>query len=380
MRIRLETSLASLDSAVLRQLENSDYPFTDREFLLALEESGSVGGQSGWQSAHLVALDDNDRVLGLLLAYAKTHSYGEYVFDWEWARFFQANRVAYYPKLTSALPFTPATGPRILVAPGADQVRVRRELTAAAVDVARNSDMSSCHALFLQGDDLSAFTSAGFVERHSCQFHWTNRGYRDFQDFVETFVSKRRRDALRERRRAQEHGLTFARLTGKDLTAAHAASMEQLYLNTTAKKNAIPYLQAGFFAQLFAAMPDRILLVAAFDKDGEMVAGALNFYKGKNLYGRYWGSTDLFQDLHFELCYYQTIDFAIASGIQRFEAGAQGEHKIQRGFLPSVTYSAHLILDAQLRQPIERYIAEERAAVAAQMVELMSHSPFRPEI
>lgn len=379
IRIRLVTSLRSLDPAALRLLEDPDYPFTDQEFLLALEESGSVDGKSGWQSAHVIAVDEQDRVLGLLLCYAKTHSYGEYVFDWEWARFFQAHGVAYYPKLTSALPFTPAAGPRILLMPGADHAVIRKELTAAAVDIANNSDMSSCHALFLNADDLNAFKDAGFTERHSCQYQWTNRGYRSFQDFVETFISKRRRDVLRERRRAQEHGLTFSRLTGSDLTPAHAEAMERLYLNTTAKKNAIPYLQTGFFARLFGTMADRILLVAAHQADGEMVAGALNFFKGSHLYGRYWGSIDLFQDLHFELCYYQTIDFAIAYGIQRFEAGAQGEHKIQRGFLPSLIYSAHLILDDRLRQPIDRYIGEEREAIAQQMVELMTHSPFRPE-
>lgn len=376
---RLIKSLTALDSRVLDALAHPDYPFTDKEFLLALEESGSVDESSGWQSAHLAAVDEDERVVGLLLGYAKTHSYGEYVFDWEWARFFHTHGVEYYPKFTSALPFTPAAGPRILLAPGTDRDRIRKALITAAVELARHSDLSSCHALFLTRDDLAAFTAEGFTERHSYQYHWTNQGYRNFQDFVETFVSKRRRDVLRERRRAQEHGLTLSCLTGKDLTAEHAQAMEQLYLLTAAKKNAIPYLRPGFFARLFATMSDRILLNAAFQADGEMVAGALNFFKGNHLYGRYWGSTDRFQDLHFELCYYQTIDFAIARSLHRFEAGAQGEHKIQRGFLPSLTYSAHLIFDSRFSPPIERYIREERDAVHAQMAELMSHSPFRTE-
>ncbi|MES2745136.1 MAG: GNAT family N-acetyltransferase [Bdellovibrionota bacterium] len=362
LKIRLVQSLAEIDPKVWRRLQSPDFPFNDLEFFQALDSSGSIGKGTGWQSLYLLAENQAGVVVGILYCFIKQHSYGEYIFDWQWANFYQAHGASYYPKLLTSIPFTPATGPRILVDPETDSFSVRTGLIAAALELSQKSGLSSYHALFLEKDEQDYFEQRGLSIRHSLQYHWHNQGYRDFQDFLDSLIGKRRRDIVRERKRAQSHGLTIEALTGSDLKPEHASIMNALYQTTTDKKNAIAYLQPGFFDSVFDSMKDRILFVLASDH-GRPVAGALNFYKGNKLYGRYWGSLEPFADLHFELCYYQTIDFALRQNLAVFEAGAQGEHKVQRGFLPSTTYSAHKLFDARFAQPIVDFIDDERRAL-----------------
>lgn len=374
MKLRILKTVSEIGLETWRSLESPDFPFNDYEFFAALESTGSIGKGSGWQPIYLVIEgDDDSKVIGLLYAFAKQHSYGEYIFDWQWANFYQANGVDYYPKLLTSVPFTPATGPRILVSSTTqvDPDLIRTTLIKAALEISVNSRLSGYHALFIEKDEIPLFESEGLAVRHSMQYHWRNRGYKSFEDFLAQLVGKRRRDIVRERNRAQSHGLTIECLSGDDLQPEHAEIMEALYQTTTDKKNAIAYLQGGFFQQIFATMAPSIVLILA-SLDGQPIAGSLNFRKGSKLYGRYWGSFESYQDLHFELCYYQTIDYAIKNGIEIFEAGAQGEHKIQRGFLPSLTYSAHKIFDKRFAQPIEAFVREERAAVDEALLEMTS--------
>lgn len=374
MHVKVYTSLTAIGPAAWDRLQSPHYPFNDYRFLSALEESESIGAASGWQLAYF-ALEDEQGIRAVHPSYVKAHSYGEYIFDWEWARFYTQNRVPYYPKLTSALPFTPASGPRFLCrldAEGND----RAVLLEAALATARRSEMSSYHALFLEEPEAELFVDHGCLLRHSLQYHWQNAGYRDFQDYLERFIGKRRRDIVRERRRAQSHGLSIQQLTGSALTPGLAASMEELYLSTIDKKDSFAYLRPGFFERLFAQLSANILLVGAF-KGETLVAASLNLFKGEKLYGRYWGAVEPYPDLHFELCYYQTLDFAIVRNMRIFEAGAQGEHKIQRGFLPKIILSAHEIFDPRFRPALEAYVEAEKQHVAEAIQSLQSMNPFR---
>ncbi len=373
--VKLATRISTIGPEAWKPLETPHFPFTDYAFLKALEDSGSVGHDSGWQPVYLQSYDEQG-LAGVAFGFIKSHSYGEYIFDWDWARFFQKYRSPYYPKLLLAVPFTPASGPRLLIRLDADQAKVRADLIASVLHLVEESQLSSAHALFITPDECPYFEQQNFAIRHSLQYHWHNQGYRDFQDYLDSFIGKRRRDIGRERQRVQSSGLTIQMLTGQELKAEHAEDMDKLYLSTAEKKDAIPYLRPGFFADIFASMSDRILLVLA--RNGErLVAGSLNFYKGESLFGRYWGCFEQVNDLHFELCYYQTIDFAIRRGLSLFEAGAQGEHKIQRGFLPKLTLSAHRIRQEAFRLPIESYIHDERQAIDRALQELSFKSPFK---
>ena len=364
------------DLAAWRALEPPDFPFFDYEFLHALERSGSIGGGSGWSPVYLVCKDDLGGVLGALPLYLKAHSYGEYIFDWEWAHAYRQHGLPYYPKLVAAVPFTPATGPKLLVRPDADRAAVTRALLAAARRLGEEQRVSSSHALFLPEEELDEFIEHGFAVRHSVQFHWRNRGYGAFSDYLDAMMSKRRRQVARERR--QLEGVEIERLTGSELSPEHAATMYRFYLSTSDRKWGSPYLTGAFFAEVFRTMGDRILLVLARDRGtGRPIAGALNFFKGRTLYGRYWGTTEERRNLHFELCYYQAIEFAIERRLALFEAGAQGEHKLARGFLPSLTYSAHAIHHPDFRRAIEDYINVEKKILAEDMADYAQHDPYK---
>ena len=375
--------IGQADAEAWRGLEPPDFPFFDLEFLEALESSGSVGPSSGWSPAYLLCEDDaGASVLGALPVYLKTDSYGEYIFDWEWARAYREHGLRYYPKLVAAVPFTPATGPKLLVRPGLDEGDKGRTVKRALLDGARvlgdELRVSSSHALFLPEDELGEFTDNGFAVRHSLQFHWRNRGYGSFDDYLGALTSKRRRQISRERRQLGEEGLVIERLTGDDLTPGHATIMYRFYLSTLDRKWGSPYLTGAFFDEVFRTMKDRILLVLARDgTTGRPVAGALNFYKGRTIFGRYWGTFEDRRNLHFELCYYQEIEFAIERGLDLFEAGAQGEHKHARGFLPAITYSAHEIRHKSFRRAIERYIEEEKEWLAEAMEDYARHDPYK---
>ena len=379
MRVEPLYSIEHANETAWRTLEPPDFPFFDFEFLHALERSGSIGGASGWSPVYLVC-KEGERVLGALCLYLKTDSYGEYIFDWGWARAYREHGLPYYPKLVAAVPFTPATGPKLLVRPDADGARAA--VTHALLDAARRLGderrVSSSHALFLPERELDEFTERGFAVRHSLQFHWRNRGYDAFSDYLDALEGKRRRQVARERRQLEGEGLEIERLTGEELSPEHADVMYRFYTGTLDRKWGVPYLTRTFFTEVFQTMRDRILLVLARDKStGRPVAGALNFFQGQTLYGRYWGAAEERRNLHFELCYYQAIEFAVERGLTLFEAGAQGEHKLARGFLPSLTYSAHEIRHPAFRQAIERYIAEEKELLAEDMEAYAHHDPYK---
>ena len=375
MRVERVSSIRRVDEAEWRNLEPPDFPFFDYEFLIALERSHSVGRRSGWSPVYLICEED-EHVLGALPLYLKTDSYGEYVFDWAWANAFHEHGMPYYPKLVSAVPFTPATGPKLLVRPGADQDPVAKALLDAAQKLADESGVSSSHALFLPERELDAFEERGFAIRHSLQFHWRNRGYDAFPDYLDAMTSKRRRQVARERR--QIEGIEVERLTGDDLRPEHATLMYGFYVDTYDRKWGSPYLTKGFLDEVFHTMRDRIMLAIARDElTRRPVAGSLFFYKENALFGRYWGAVKDVRNLHFELCYYQGIEFAVERGMSLFEAGAQGEHKLARGFLPAVMYSAHDIRHPAFRRAIEHYIAEEREMISYELAEYMHHDPYK---
>jgi predicted N-acyltransferase len=351
-------------------------PFLSFDFLDACEASGSAVPAEGWAGRHLSLRDETGRVLGVMPLWLKGHSQGEYVFDHSWADAYQRAGGRYYPKLLSAVPFTPVTGPRFLAHPDADAATVRQALLQGAIALTERLGVSSLHVNFPTRDDWDAMGGAGLLQRQDMQYVWRNDGYATFDAFLAALSANRRKTIRRERREAQA-GLDIRVLTGAEIADAHWDAFFAFYMDTGARKWGRPYLTRDFFTRLGATMADRIALVMAF-RDGEAIAGALNLIGRDALYGRQWGALEEVPFLHFELCYYQAIEFAIARGLSRVEAGAQGEHKIARGYLPSPVYSAHFIADPALREPVARYLDGERPAVAAEIEAITADlSPFR---
>ena len=351
-------------------------PFVSFDFLDACEASGSAVPRQGWAGRHLSLHDDGGRVLGVMPLWLKGNSQGEYVFDHSWADAYERAGGRYYPKLLSAVPFTPVTGPRFLAHPDADAATVRQALLQGAIALTERLGVSSLHVNFPVRPEWEAMGEAGLLRRQDMQYVWRNDGYAAFDDFLSALSSSRRKTIRRERREAQA-GLDIRVLTGADITEAHWDAFFAFYMDTGGRKWGRPYLTRDFFTRLGAAMADRIALVMAF-RDGTPIAGALNLIGRDALYGRQWGALEEVPFLHFELCYYQAIEFAISRGLSRVEAGAQGEHKIARGYLPSPVYSAHFIADPALREPVARYLEGERPAVEAEIAALTADlSPFR---
>lgn len=351
-------------------------PFVSYDFLHACEASGSAVPRQGWGPRHLALRDETDAVLGVMPLYLKGHSQGEYVFDHGWAEAYERAGGRYYPKLLGAVPFTPATGPRLLAHPDADAPTVEAALLQGAVGLVRRLDVSSLHVNFPDDAQWRAMGEAGLLLRSDIQYVWRNRGYADFDAFLAALSSNRRKTIRRERREAQA-GLDIRVLTGDAIEPAHWDAFFAFYQDTGERKWGRPYLTRDFFARVGSDMADRIALVMAF-RDGQPVAGALNFIGRDALYGRQWGAVEEVPFLHFELCYYQAIQFAIERGLSRVEAGAQGEHKIARGYLPTAVRSAHWIADPGLREAVAAFLARERPAVE-QEVEAMTEalSPYR---
>jgi predicted N-acyltransferase len=351
-------------------------PFLSFDFLDACEASGSAVPQQGWAGRHLSLRDPEGHVRGVMPLWLKGHSQGEYVFDHSWADAYQRAGGRYYPKLLAAVPFTPVTGPRFLAHPDADAGVVRQALLQGAVALTERLGVSSLHVNFPTREDWAAMGESGLLQRQDMQYVWRNDGYATFDAFLVALSSNRRKTIRRERREAQA-GLDIRVLTGADLTEAHWDAFFGFYMDTGARKWGRPYLSRDFFSRLGATMPDRIALVMAF-RDEVAIAGALNLIGRDALYGRQWGALEEVPFLHFELCYYQAIELAIERGLSRVEAGAQGEHKIARGYLPSPVYSAHFIADPALREPVARYLDGERPAVAAEIDVMTAElSPFR---
>lgn len=355
---------------------HSGDPFVSFDFLNACEASGSAVASEGWGPRHLTLRGPNDVVLGCMPLYLKGHSQGEYVFDHAWADAYQRAGGRYYPKLLSAVPFTPAAGPRFLHAPGTGEATVRAALIQGALTLTERMGVSSLHVNFPTGPEWTAMGEAGLLRRQDMQFIWRNDGYKTFDDFLAALSSNRRKTIRRERREAQD-GLDIRVLTGSDITEAHWDAFFDFYQDTGARKWGRPYLTRAFFSLVGATMADQIALVMAF-RDDVPIAGALNFIGRDALYGRQWGALEDVPFLHFELCYYQAIELAITRGLSRVEAGAQGEHKIARGYLPSPVYSAHHIADPALREPVARYLDQERPGVQAEIEAMREDlSPYR---
>src|SRR5215831_9326413 len=353
-------------------------PFVSHEFLLALEQSKSVGGRTGWQPRYLIA-ESAGEVLGVAPCYVKSHSRGEYVFDHGWAEAFERAGGDYYPKLQVAVPFTPVTGPRLLARPGPLAAAVRGALADALVEVTMASELSSAHVTFLTEPEWQVLGERGFLKRTDQQFHWENAGYATFDEFLACLASRKRKTIRRERKEALSAGIEVCWLTGADLTEAVWDAFFAFYMETGSRKWGRPYLTREFFSVVGQKMSDRILLVMA-RRAGRWIGGALNFVGAETLFGRNWGAVEHHPFLHFELCYYQAIDYAIANGLKRVEAGAQGEHKLARGYLPHMTYSAHFIANPGLHQAVADYLSRERAYVQAASRELAAATPFRKNL
>lgn len=375
MTVRTLRRIDDLSSEAWDACAGPDDPFTSHAFLSILEQSGSTGARTGWTPRHLVLESTNGIVLGCAPLYLKNHSFGEYVFDWSWAQAYERTGRAYYPKLQCAVPFTPVTGRRLLVRPGAP-AGTERLLAEAMIEVARRLDVSSLHVTFPTESEACGFAAAGFLPRLGQQYHWLNRGYRDFDDFLADLSSRKRKAIRKERERVAQSGLAIRTLTGDAIEPHHWDSFYRFYRNTGDRKWGHPYLTRDFFRLLGERMADRVVLVLG-ERDGRPVAGALNLMGGDALYGRYWGAVEDHAFLHFECCYYRAIEFAIERRLARVEAGAQGEHKIQRGYLPHPTHSAHWIADERFRRVIAHFLESERAMVAEEMTDLAAMGPFR---
>ena len=351
-------------------------PLLRHEFLIAMETSGAVGRGTAWQPCHILLEAADGTLVGALPLFLKADSRGEFVFDWSWADAYERAGLAYYPKLVSAVPFTPANGARLLVRAGADARIVRDALIGAALGLASDAGLSSWHVLFPGEDEREAFRAQGLLERKGCQFHWRNRGYADFDDFLSRFSSAKRKKAKRERRRIAEAGIRFEHLTGDAVPARDWDAVYEFYAHTFLRRGRAPYLNRAFFDAVAASLPGNLLVILA-RYDGKPIAAAICFRGDDTLYGRYWGSVADFHSLHFETCYYQGIEYCIREGIERFEPGTQGEHKISRGFTPTATWSFHWLREPGFYDAISDYLERETSHVDSYMEHLDEHLPYR---
>lgn len=375
LKVRIVERLADLDAADWNALGASPFPFLRHEFLTALEEDDCLGERYGWLPRHVTLWDAGDKLIGAVPLYLKFNSYGEFVFDWAWADAYARHGLGYYPKLVSASPYTPATGPKLLEHPQAP-AGTRTQLIAATQALAEKLDVSSLHWLFTRPDENKALEASGLLRRVGCQFHWTNHGYPDFDAFLATLTSGKRKNIRKERRRVNDAGVSFRLLDGHSASGKDWTVFHRFYESTFDRRGGIPTLSRRFFEDIARTMPDRLLLVMC-DLGSEPVAASFCLVGDDTLYGRHWGCSAHVDNLHFEACYYQGIEFCIRRGLKRFEPGAQGEHKIPRGFLPTETLSAHWLADGQFRDAIARHLAHETAGMADYLEEMAARSPYR---
>ena len=376
LTLSLHGSIAEIGADEWNACAGASNPFVSHAFLSCVEDSGSAGPRTGWLPRHAALRDDAGTLVAAAPMYAKGHSYGEYVFDHGWARAFEQAGGNYYPKLQVAVPFSPVPGPRLLCNPCATVPKAA--LADALIQACREMKLSSVHITFCQQDEYDALGEAEWLQRLGVQYHWQNDGYATFDDFLAALNSRKRKSIKRERRDAQASGLEFITLRGADITARDWKIFYRFYESTVDRKWGSAYLTERFFRLLGERLGDRVVLMMARES-GKPVAGALNLLGADTLYGRNWGALGDFPFLHFELCYYRALDFAIENGMARVEAGAQGEHKIQRGYLPALTYSTHWIAHGGLRRAISDFLAQERPARLAELEGLASFSPFRKE-
>ncbi|MGZ5032736.1 MAG: GNAT family N-acetyltransferase [Usitatibacter sp.] len=368
--LRILDSLEGVDANRWNALAGGN-PTLAHAFLDSLHRSAAASAASGWTPQYL-SLWDGEILAGAVPLYVKSHSYGEYVFDWAWAEAYERHGLDYYPKLLAAVPFTPATGARLLAA----DAGVRKRLAAALLATARNSKVSSLHVLFPNADDAAALRDAGMLERSGVQFHWRNAGYAAFEEFLGALSHDKRKKIRQERRRVAQSGVAVRRLTGREASAADWDFFTACYRRTYREHRSTPYLNRAFFGMIAERMPDQVLLVIA-EREGRPIAAALDLFGTDTLYGRYWGATEFVPGLHFEVCYYQALEFCIERGIKVFEGGAQGEHKHARGFLPEATRSFHWLAHPAFNKAVDEFLDSEGQHISAYMDELNERTPFR---
>jgi predicted N-acyltransferase len=375
IRATVESSIDAIDAREWNALTGTEQPFLRHEFLSALEHARCVGGATGWTPVFFVLRDER----GLAAAapgYLKSHSWGEFVFDFSWAQAHTRYGLDYYPKLVLSVPFTPATGARLLVRPDLERTAALTALIGTIVDYAASEGLSSVHALFVDEADRAALGAAQWLLRRDVQFHWRNAGYVDFDAYLATFTADKRKKAKRERRRVSEAGIVFETRLGTELDRASLDRVYALHRDTFHRHGHEPYLTRAFFSEITRTLGDSLMVKLAM-KEGRMVATAIFFWCSEALYGRYWGAAEDEHSLHFEACYHQGIEFCIERGIARFEPGTQGEHKVSRGFEPSTTWSAHFITDPRFRAAIGDFVTREAEAVSAYAAEIQAHVPYR---
>lgn len=374
LEVKIHTAISEITADAWNALVRDNNPFLRHEFLNALEKHGCVGEKFGWLPRHIAVYED-DQLVGAMPLYEKHNSYGEFVFDNAWADAYERAGRDYFPKLASAIPYTPATGQRLLSVAGREE-QVWPLLLQTALQLCAQTGASSFHALFPDRGEHHFFQRQGLLSRHDCQFHWHNDGYLDFDDFLSRLVSRKRNNIRQERRRVAQADINLRLLDGHSATSLDWRNFTHFYERTFAEKWGMATFNFGFFQELAQTLPDQIVLVLA-DSGSTCVAGALMYRSDTTLYGRHWGCIEQVDALHFEACYYQGIEYCIRHGLQRFEPGAQGEHKIARGFLPTLTRSSHWIANDGFRQPISNFVAHEREAVAEYMLQLEASSPYK---
>ena len=374
MQVNVHDAIADISSKEWNALAGDDYPFLRHEFLSSAESSGSVSPESGWSPRHLT-ISDAKGLRAAMPLYEKSHSWGEFVFDWAWANAYEQAGLNYYPKLVSAVPFTPAPSRRLLLRDADDQ-DAARGLLSGAVALAEETECSSLHILFPAPDEIELLKETGLMVRKDCQFHWHNNGYQSFDGFLGTFTSIKRKKARRDRRRVRESGIQFRRLNGAQIDTETLSTVYRLISNTFLRRGSTPYYSESFFQDISEKIPDSLLFVIA-ELDSVAVAAAVFFESPDRLYGRYWGSDGHYDSLHFETCYYQGIDYCIETGKAIFEPGTQGEHKISRGFSPVPTWSAHWLAHPQFANAIEKYLGEEGKHVDRYIGAVDSHTPYK---
>jgi predicted N-acyltransferase len=374
-RPRFLKSISEIDAASWNALAGSEQPFVRHEFLSALEQSGCAVPRTGWSPRHLVLEDSKGHAIGAMPLYRKAHSRGEFVFDFSWANAYAQHGLDYYPKLLAAIPFTPVRGARMLMSPTADRRLVTGALIQAAMAYARSENLSSWHVLFPSGEDLTGLKGAGLIERRDCQFHWFNQGYESFDAFLATFTAEKRKKAKRERRRVAEAGIEFDTRTGGEMTGGLWRTVYEFYADTFHRHGHDPYLNLDFFKLIAATMPERLMLKIA--RQGTTPIAVAIFFVGEDaLFGRYWGAGGNYHSLHFETCYYQGIEYCIEHKLKRFEPGTQGEHKVPRGFVPTLTASAHDIVDPRFAAAIRDFASREARGVDTYAASVNEHVPY----
>ena len=376
MKVTVHDSIAAIAGEDWNALAGDAFPFLNHAFLELAETTGSVAPNAGWAPRHLT-LEQGGKLRAALPLYEKSHSWGEFVFDWAWARAYEQAGLDYYPKLVSAIPFTPAPSTRILLA-NENDTEAARALISAATQLAVESECSSVHFLFPSEQEVSLFEDCGLLLRKDCQFHWHNRDYGTFDDFLSTFTSAKRKKARRDRRRVQENGISFRRLRGAELDSSTWSIVYALIARTFMMRGSLPYFNQAFFEGLSERLPESILVILA-EQDGKPVAAAVFYESPTTLYGRYWGSDGHFDALHFETCYYQGIEYCIETGKQLFEPGTQGEHKISRGFSPVTTWSAHWLAHPEFADAVSRYLDEEGRHIEHYIDAVDQHTPYKDE-